>query len=584
MGEIFVRNFGTVRIRGDAPTSEEAEKIRQAMQRQSMTPLGPRPARGRIEGRKFDEGRLGIVPPGARANVREFVEASPDFYPLGPNLPGISGRVITELTPSVLGTAIGGAVGSVAGPLGTLAGASAGSLLGELAAQETGVAPVSDFNMAASGVAPLLGPAARAAGRAVGKVVSFFPGIRSARATVAERTALKNMEEVSSRVIERQSGMAAEPSSALYSRIDSSGIKLDFSSLPNTTRTLNELVRELEPLDSFPEAKRALAIVNSILPKLVPVARSVRLGPGFRRPRLPLPKGGALETAPSPRKGVAPPLTLGELSKVRSFIGRNIGALERAGGLPSGTAKKLFSAINEDIDRLASSGTPEQARAARLVKAAAGRFKLESALGEFENAVAKFTRGAEGSSERALDVNGLLQWLDDVTNPRSARYDKNLTSALQSEIPEIRQSLLEFSKIVGKFGGSKSAAGPGSIVVRNLGAKLGVGVIGAASGGLLAGPVGASVGAILGANTPELLVAVLTSKLGRRLFFSEIEKNGGISGIRLFQIAKRVESSLGLTPSRRAGQRTIAALGAQAIARQPAVFTGGLDRDRRFGR
>ena len=92
--------------------------------------------------------------------------------------------------------------------------------------------------------------------------------------------------------------------------------------------------------------------------------------------------------------------------------------------------------------------------------------------------------------------------------------DKNFVSALGDEIPAIKITLRDLSKVAAAGG----PAGPGSIVVRGIGARAGrsmVGaVVGAVTGGIAAGPIGAGVGGLFGASFPEMLTAMFMSRIG----------------------------------------------------------------------
>ena len=476
MAEIFVEGIGTVEIKGTAPTVEESQAIAGLLSGEQKPQAGPPGIPAPLTGkpRIIPKSRTGLIPESIRGSIRQAVQ----------DLPGVP-RFGAEVAPSVGGALAGGALGALTGPAAPIAiplFAGAGGLLGEFMAQETGVTPQSDVSLGLSGAAPLAGgliakPLARLGGAALTKI----PPAAAAQARTVAQKATEQFESLGAKILGKQKGLLARPASEIYGAARSAGVKVRTSQLSGTMKALQNLRTELGPLSAVPEAAQALKIVEQSLQTLGG-------------------KEGLRITA----------VNFDTVIGMRQLLGRMVKRVEKTGGVRLGTAKQAFKAMADDMDKIAK-GSTRARRPARLAQMAAKRAKLEFSIRDMERAVARFSHDIPGKDAAALNVKGFQKWLRDVTNPKSKVYDKNFSTALKTELPGIKKNLIELAKATEKSG---SPAGPGSIVVRGIGAKTGRTIIGGLIGAGAAGPLGAGVGALAGASLPEMMTALFMSRAG----------------------------------------------------------------------
>ncbi|KKL63709.1 hypothetical protein LCGC14_2172400, partial [marine sediment metagenome] len=190
-----------------------------------------------------------------------------------------------------------------------------------------------------------------------------------------------------------------------------------------------------------------------------------------------------------------------------------------------GAAKQVFKELSDVLEKVALGKTPAR-RGAQIALAAAERAKLQFSVRDFERAVSRFSKIDPGEDIVTFNVSRMQNWLRSVTDKTSKVFDKNFTDALKKELPAIKDRLRELNKLIG----TGSAAGPGSIVVRGIGANSGRAlatmVFGLAGFGA-AGPLGAGAGALLGASMPEMMVAILTSKSGFKALQTTLASGSG---------------------------------------------------------
>jgi len=137
---------------------------------------------------------------------------------------------------------------------------------------------------------------------------------------------------------------------------------------------------------------------------------------------------------------------------------------------------------------------------AKLAKNAAARFKLDGAVKNLEEGIAQYQTFIPGKNDMIVNLKGLRKWLKDATNPKSKKYNKNMTEALSDELPGINKRLRELTEF-----SDVSPGGPGSLIVRGVFAGVGYKL------GSIAGPIGGAGGALLAARAPEGLTAILSS-------------------------------------------------------------------------
>lgn len=516
MGEIVVEGLGIVELKGDNPDERELRAILGAFpdddapepviapQEGLSDGLEPEPTVG--EPQKALPSRTGIVPQGIRGRVRQAVEDQPGLL-----------QFLTELSPSAGGAALGAAAGAPLGPPGILAGGIIGGVAGEFLGQETGIAPRSNVNLALAGGGPLIGrgvaAVVRGTGRLAGRGFTGFPPMKTARARVTARKSFEGVESFGSRVLSEQQGLMARSASDLYRAVRRSGVTIRAGELPATRNAISELIAEIEPVKAFPEARQAMRLLQTIENTLtgkrtVEKVRTLDIA-GFELDDLTKTRLTELVSETTEKE-----ISFDTFIRIRQLVGAAVGRAESAAGIKLGKAKAAFSAISDDLETLARK--QKTSRPARLAKVAVQRAKLEFAVRDVERIMARFSKpiaGQEGSM--TLNAKGMLKELTDLTNPKSKKFDKNIVNALGKELTTFKSRLNALAKI-GE--GSGSPAGPGSIVVRGIGARAGRSVVGALTGGAVGlgagGPVGAAVGGLAGASLPEMLTAMFMSRPG----------------------------------------------------------------------
>ena len=513
MGQIFIEGVGTVEIESDTPNETESQAILDAIADPedegdifATPPPIPEPTRfsdiPSASEPETREGPLGIVPKEIRGEVRKAVKDQPGLIPL-----------LAELSPSAGGALVGAGIG-LASPVpgGALIGGMIGGLGGELFAQETGIAPRSDLNLALAGGGPILGKAVggglRLGRKAVGAGISKFPFARAARAKNIMKGAVSELESLGTRIIGKQTGIMRRTTDELFAAARRVKINIRPNELTKTRSAITELQTELQPLAPFPEIRQAMKVLDNV-------------------------KNTILSGNPS----------LDDVVRARSLIGSAISQAEKKGGAKLGAAKKVFAQLSDDLDAIAKSPF-RKGRQARIAKAAIARAKLDFSVKELEQGVARFVKDVPDAGGQAINVKGLQKWLRDVTNPKHARFNKNFSEALKDELPEIKTRLAQLAKIAE----AGSPAGPGSIVVRGQTARTGRIILGGILGAGAGGTVGAGVGALIGASAPEMLVAALTTKAGARFLERAATLGKG-------QISQRAWIVLGEILTRSAGER-----------------------------
>lgn len=498
---IFVEGIGLIEIEGDVPSEQELRAILEAIGNPedegdpTVTTGSPPP--GEVTPR---EGPLGLMPIESRKEVRRGVEEMPSLL-----------QFVTEMTPSALGTGIGATLGTPLGPLGIVLGGMIGGGLGELVAQETGIAPRSDLNAALAMGGPLAGPvvgtALRLGRRGVGFAITRgLPATKVARARNLMGRAVSEFESIGTTILSKQKGIASRTASEIFETAKRAKVRIFPGLLKPTRDIIAKMIKELGPVASIPEVRQSMRALEQI--------SKVMLGN---------PKGVLLD----------------ELIRARSFIGSIIGNLRNKGGIKLGTAKQIFATLSDDLDKIARSPF-RKGRQARLAKEGIKRAKLEFAVKDLENAVAKFTVKDPAIPDGIrIDFKGMQKWLDDITNPkRIEKYDKNFTTALADDLPDIKKRIGALAELAA----SASPGGPGSIVLRGQSAKIGRALVGGALGFLGSGgsAVGAAVGGIAFAQAPEMIVAMLTTRPGAAFLEAAAKAGKGQISWRAWLVASEI--------------------------------------------
>lgn len=495
MGEIFVEGIGLIQIQGEEPTPEEMGIIEENLlagtpEAKQEVDSKPRPAP--VQTPSTPEEGLGLVSPETRKEVRETVESFPTIAQFG-----------AEVAPAMLGTIAGAGAGALTGPFAPVAVpllAAAGGLLFEFLAQETGVAPPSGLALGLSAAAPLGGPifgGMLKLGRlAIGPGAAKLPPIAMARARIMARKAVGAFDSLGGRILAKQKGLLGRTSEELFKKARGTVPKIEVDDLQGTISALGKLRQELSQVAAIPEAAQALALVNQSIGILVQ-------------------KGG---------------VSFNTFIEMEQMIGRIIRRTEKVGGLKLGTSKQVFKGMADDIDVLANKFSPGRGArkgiraGARVTQVAAQRAKLEFSIRSMERATAKFITNVPEKDDLILDVGKLRKWVLDVTSPKSEAFDKNFSSALRKELPGIKTALKSMETISKATG---SSAGPGSIIIRGVGARQGRALVGGLVGFGTAGPIGGAIGGLAGASVPEMITALFMTKGGAAILNQMVKLGKG---------------------------------------------------------
>lgn len=471
MGLITVPGLDApVRIEGDAPNERETDAILRALDKADPSIKGEI-NRAIEKGTEITpKGPLGVMPREARGAVRQFVEDLPWYLQLP-----------TEMGPAVTGAGLGATALAptipFAGPIGPIAGGLVGAVAAEGIAQETGVAPRSELNMALTKMGPLLGVPTGLALKGLRYTAGQFatrglPFARTASARLKLQDAAKHFDTLGAKILAKSKLPEA---GELFSRMRRAKAFIRPDQLRNTQMVVNTLSKEMQPLRAFPEMREAF--------------RNIRI---IQKTLLADPKGISVE----------------DFATARFLLDKEAQKVAGTQSQAENVITKMKDALYDDLDHMMSSPF-KSGRAARLVHDTGRRLQLNWAVRDLEQGVSKFIK--ETTHGRSVDVKGLSEWLKKAVDPKNALYNKGFAKSLKSEIPEIEETINKLLKVVNVAG---NPAGPGSLVVRQQAARTGRALGGAILGGIGAGAPGAAIGAVSAASFPEVLVGLLLSKPG----------------------------------------------------------------------
>jgi len=446
----------------------------------------PEPQRGPISEMVGFE----VVPARFRASFRHNIE----------NQAPVPIQMLLENAMGVGGTALGAAGGTaLGGPgVGTAAGASIGGTIGETISQEIGLSPRSNFAIGASGTAPLVGVGTgktlQLGRRLTAGAARRTPPVKAAESLAKLQELTNDAGSLGTRVLSGQTGPMRKSADVLFRAARQKNAAITRDDLVGTQKALSSLKAEIQDFLDFPEAQQILAVIDRIETNLLGT-RVINQG----APQAPIRE-----------------ITVGTLGRIRSLIGAAIGNFERTRGVKLGAAKRLFAGMSDDMDNLAKSPLVK-GTAATIRKAAGQRAKVEFATRDLEGIIAKATSELPEQGATVINAKQVINELIALTNTKHPRFDKNFTSALEKELPKIKEFFAEMAKL---GSGTGSVAGPGSIVVRGISANIGrgaaaatLGVIGFAQGNALTGGLGALAGVAL----PEIIVGLLMTPTGRQI-------------------------------------------------------------------
>ena len=420
--------------------------------------------------------------------------------------PGLT-QLLTQIAPSAAGAFAGAKLGlaaTAAIPIpgarvaGVVGGGIAGAFGGELAGQELGITPNSKANLALAAAGPLAGTIGGGILKlfrlGTGKIITKgLPGAKLATARNFMGRAVEKTESMGATILNGTKGVTTRPARELYEAAFKAGVRIKPALLRNTRTEIDRIIKQLSPsapLDGVQGAINALENVKEVL--------------------LNNPKGVLLE----------------DLILARSHLGASFSQLQNNPSLKQIFSTKVFGVLSDDLNKIALSPFKKGSQT-RLAQEGIKRAKLQFSVQTLERKVAQFTRqNVKGVPDGvAIDFNKMSNWIVNITNPKHAKFDKNFTEALKEHLPAMKKTIAELADITV----TGSPGGPGSLVVRGQFAKLGRIAGGAALGFLGTGGnvIGAGVGAVLAAQTPEMVVGMLTSPVGARFLLSAAKLGKG---------------------------------------------------------
>ena len=407
-----------------------------------------------------DEGwDLDLVSESDRQSIRATVANQPTTM-----------KFLMEMAPSTLGAIAGTAITApIPIPGARVFGASAGGLIGEALGQEAGVSPKSNLNLdLAAGGGPLghiAGETLKLGRKALGKAFTGLAPAKVALAKASMRKAVTEFESVATGILASQKGLMSQPADKLYKLARQSGIEFPANHMTSTAKAFEPLLKELMPLKQIPEARTAIRMI----------AEQHQL------------------------------LTTGKVSfddilSAREAIGYALKGL-KPGGTIKGARKQFFKAVSDDLDKLGNM-KGKLGKAARVAQAATARSKLELSVKELQTGIGEYISYEVGTKTLVMNVKNARNWLRKAITPGTKKYNKNMADALAEFTPDIDEALMNLSKFT-----ETSPAGPGSLVIRGIGAgafgKMGM---------VVGGPPGAAVGAVVGTRMPEMILGIMSSR------------------------------------------------------------------------
>lgn len=453
-------------------------------------------------------GRVGLVSPEQRSAVRGRVA----------ELPGAA-QLATEASPSIIGAGIGGAIGAPFGGVGAVGGAAVGGLLGELFAQESGLAPESDVSLALSGAAPIAGPllgkGAQVMGRGFSTAISSLPAVKAAVGGLAMRRAADELESLGTTIVGNRMGMAAKDADVMYAAAKSfGGAEVPIENFSDTLRGVRRLI---DVYGEFPGMEAATKKTQKAL-------------------------AGILDADTKA-------LSMDDIMVLYKATNHLAETAISTPGVNAKISDDIFKMFDEDISMIAEAGGKAGRRAA-LVQAAFKRTKLDRAVQSFERGVANFTKQAPDSNDVMINVEELRNWVFNKTNPKHEMFDKNMTEEIGKDLADVKHKLDLWTKV---SHGSLNPAGPGSIVIRNIGARTGAGAVGL----VLGGPVGGGIGAMIGARMPEGITGILMSPKGRTLMDAMLRMGKGSIRKDRWAMLAQIAAQASVRPGAQAAERFI---------------------------
>jgi hypothetical protein len=420
-----------------------------------------------------------------RRKTREFVESQPPML-----------QFLMEMAPATIGTMFG----SVGGFIGAIGGGTAGELMG----QELGISPRSDFAIGAAAGGPVagkvLGWAWKGGKRVFGKGIAVLPPMRAALAKHTMRKAVDELEGIAMKVMASQKGYLNFEASRLYKLAEKSGVKIPAFRTTAMRGALAPLARELSMLPNSPQAKAALKVMAEV--EQLMSGSSVSFGDLIMARKL---IGGAVDHAKTTIKS------------------------NKLGGV-NGAMKAFFKAAADDLDHLASLGG-KTGKHAKIAVAASQRAKLDFAMTDFKAGISSATTFLEGTTTKVVDVSKFRNWLRARVDPDSKFYNKQMDEAFGDQMDGIMENLARLTR----FGKSQSPGGFGSLIIRGSGAAWG-----ATIGGMIAGPIGAGIGTMAGAASPEMAAAIFSSR-GASKFLERVANLGeGVISEKAWMIAGQI--------------------------------------------
>ena len=193
-------------------------------------------------------------------------------------------------------------------------------------------------------------------------------------------------------------------------------------------------------------------------------------------------------------------IDVGTFQKTLSRVGERTNFTAQGQSEERGAYKKLYQALEDDLDTAAASANPAM-EPAQLLKAAQQAFKLERTSDEMAEIISKniIPKKAAGEFE---EINAAAMW-------RQIRGDKRFQQLPEDVKADVLDTLKRLNRIPARPPGAGVNAGA-MRVLRGMGVAAGI-------GGFVGGEPGALAGAAIGAAGPVILAKSLETAPGRAL-------------------------------------------------------------------
>jgi len=343
------------------------------------------------------------------------------------------GKMMGQAALPTAGMVGGSALGAMTGPAAPVAipaMEAGGSMAGEWLNQKLGITQPSNLQIGLAGAAPL-------AGRMLPAALKFATKGRDTLNKVAAQEA----ENFIQRYLPNQSAQA------LFQQAESQGESI---AMNKTAQTLDAMISKMQKASTPP----------AVMTRLENLSQKIAANGGALRPT--------------------------DVQQEMEIVGKTVRTLESQEGSPFGAAKKVFEAMNADLDA---------APAGQTLSLARQTFKRASVVDEMSDSISKATKLLRGQESAQFNAN---QVINDLNKNKFFKQSFN-----PQEQKEIMDLLGKLNKIPVLKPGAGVQIGSGRFWhgLGGLASPLGAG----AAGELMGGPGGAAVGTMVGVAAPPVV-------------------------------------------------------------------------------